>query len=580
MTRLPLPALRDRLRDPDESLNRRPVWVARIAFAALTLLMLGLLGRVVQLQVWPDAQVAALTDTQTSRMALMGRPGAILDRRNRPLAVTRVARRLFIDPQLIIDRNTFSERVGYSLDYDPVMIEKTLAARDHSRYIVIDARLSDERVDRLAEVDLPGLATEPVLVRDYPQGALAGQLVGFVGVDGHGLDGLELALNSRLAAAPGALRYLRDHRRNPLWVDAHGYTPHTDGYKVRLSIDLTLQAMAEQRLAAAVEQYNAEAGQMIIMDPTTGEVLAMANTPTFDPNRFQDADPQFRRNRCVTDAFEPGSIFKPLVWAALTDLGLARPTEKIDCTDAGYWRTPYRRTLRDARGIGTVDWDTVLIKSSNIGMAKVAHRTSLANLHRVVRAYGFGQTTGSQLPGEIDGLVQPLRAWTQYSQSSIPMGQEIAVTALQITRAFCVLANDGLLVTPTIEYVDRSDPHLALIQERVISSATAAHTRAVLRRVVTEGTGRKANSDRYALFGKSGTAQLPDFENGGYHQDRYVSSFIAGAPLDAPRLVTLCVLHDPDRSIGHYGGTVAAPAVRDVMEQALAYLGIPPSGDE
>lgn len=557
----------------------RAMWVGRVLMATLTVLLVALLARVVQLQAAPPETISELLNSQQSASALMGRRGALLDREGRPLASTRVSKRLFVDPALIVDRGIFSERVAYNLDYDPVAIEKAVAARSRSRYVVIDQRLDEARLAKLDSLDLPGLATEAILVRDYPQGRLAGQLVGFVGRDGDGLEGLERQFDDRLKSQTGRLAYLRDAKRKPLWVESEGYRPQADGQTIRLSIDLSIQAMAQQQLEAAVEKFRAAAGQMIVMDPRTGEVLAMANYPTFDPAKFSELPAEQRRNRAVTDVFEPGSIFKPFVWAALTETGVMRPGQKVDCTLEGVWRTPYGRRLRDAHPEGLITWDEVLVQSSNIGMAKAAEKITPEQLHTIVRAFGFGVPTGSGLPGESPGLLNPLAQWTRYSQSSIPMGQEIGVTGMQIVRAFCTIANDGYLITPTIEAVDYNAEQ-ALIQERLLSPSIAMHTRTVLGRTVEEGTGRHAKSKLYDLFGKTGTAQLPDAVNGGYHQDRYVSSFLGGAPLDKPRLVIGCFIQDPDRSIGHYGGLVAAPAVKEVLEQSLLYLGVPPKAVE
>ena len=325
-----------------------------------------------------------------------------------------------------------------------------------------------------------------------------------------------------------------------------------------------------------MQKFHAQAGQIVVMDPHTGEILAMANYPAFAPDDPRPAgDEPSRRNRAVTDVFEPGSIFKPVVWASLTEMKAASPTEKIDTTTAGYYRFDFGRTLRDAHACGLIDWDTVLIKSSNIGMARVAMRVTPQQLHDAVARFGFGSPTHAGLPGEVGGLVTRLSKWTQYSQTSVPMGQEVGVTGLQMVRAFSVFANGGLLVMPTIEAIDPRDPIRTPVSSRIIRADVAEHTREVLRRVVTEGTGRKADSSLYPLFGKTGTAQVPDLKHGGYLENQYVSSFVAGAPTDHPRLVVGCFIHRPDKSIGHYGGIVAAPAVQAVVEQSLMYLGVP-----
>ena len=560
----------------------RALTVVRLALAFLTLALLGLLGRVYQLQAHPPERVAALIGSQASVSTLDARRGALVDRRRRDLAVTRVAYRLFVDPVLVTDRNTFSEQVGYGLGYDPAWVEMAIAQRRDSRYITLDERLTDERLAKFHALNLKGLAVEPTLVRDYPQHALAGQLVGFVGDEGTGLDGLELAFNGRLKPDPGQYAYVRDQGRHALWLASQDYKPHTDGKPIRLSLDINLQAIAEEELAQTVEQYRAAAGQVIAMDPYTGEILALANYPAFDPAAFGETTQTARRNRAVTDVFEPGSVMKPFVWAAAVEAGVAKPDEMIDTTDVGWWKPARGPILRDASPHGNVSWDDVLKFSSNIGIAKVAERLGAERLHRIVASYGFGEPTGSGLPGEVAGLLRPLDEWSGTDLTRVPMGQGVAVTALQVTRAFCALANDGVLINPTIEAVDdadaSSDPHTrrADITSRVLSPSVARHTREVLGRVVTEGTGRKARSDLYILFGKTGTAQLPDLSRGGYYDDRYISSMIAGAPLDRPRLVVGVYIHDPDKAVGHFGGTVAGPAVKTILERSLRYLGVPP----
>jgi len=535
----------------------------------MTVAMLGILSRVIQLQVQPAEPVAELVNSQNSREVVHGQRGAVRDRHGRVLATTIPAKRLFIDPLLIRDPNTFAERVGYELGYDPAMIEKKLAPRLDTRYVVIDHRLDARRRALFRRMNLDGLAVQTHLVRHYPHGSLAGQVLGAVGREGVGLEGLERTLERPLSPQQGKLVFLRDGRRRPLWVGTEGFRAPADGRDIRLSLDLTLQSLAESALAQAVDRYDAESAQLIAMDPNTGEILAMANAPAFDPNQLTSSTPEMRRNRGVTDIFEPGSTFKPIVWAAATEAEAARPDEKID-THEGYY-TPLR--LADAHPYDELTWEQVLVKSSNIGMAIVASRLPRAELYRAVKAFGFGQPTGSGLPGEVDGIVTPLQRWTRYSVSRIPMGHEVAVTPLQLVRAFGVFANDGFLVTPSILALS---PREAPILEKVISTATAHQTRRVLRRVVTEGTGREARSDLYSIFGKTGTAHAPDLKNGGYLENAYVSSFVCGAPVDSPRLVVACVVRKPDPEKGYYGGLVAAPAARRFVEEALLYMQVRP----
>ncbi len=558
----------------------RVLLVGRVMIVLITVVLLGLVGRVVQLQISPEERLADKVDSQLSTKPLSGRRGTILDRKGRVLATTRIANKLFVDPMLIVDHSSFSEKVGYGLGYDPVDIELALAARPKSRYVVLDRRLDDERTQTLQGLDLPGLATDPFLVRDYPQGQLAGQLIGFVGADGKGLEGLEQLYNKRITATDGRVRYQRDARGRALWVDSGNYQKPKDGENLRLSIDAVIQSFAETSLAEAVEKYNAQAGQIVVIDPNTGEVLALANYPSFDPTYFSTSKPELRRNRVVTDVFEPGSIFKPIIWSAMTQLKAADPNERIDTTTTGVHRTSKGRRLRDAKPHGLITWDEVLIYSSNIGMAIVAERVGAEKLHEAMVRFGFGKPTGSGLPGEVGGVVHPLKKWTHYSVTSIPMGQEVSVTPLQMVRAFSVIANGGVLLTPTVTPVLGPGSELTPPGERVLDQNVADYTRLVLRRQVVEGGGQKANSKLYDLFGKSGTAQLPNFKQGGYYQDRYVSSYIAGAPLDSPRLVVGCFIQQPDKSIGHYGGIVSGPAVMQIMEQSLMYMGVPTNANK
>ncbi|MFW6031786.1 MAG: hypothetical protein ACOCTI_00245, partial [Phycisphaeraceae bacterium] len=263
------PRLADSLRGTGDATSgaARPLWVGRALVTLLSLAMLALLGRVVQLQVAPPERIAARLGSQQSSQQVMARRGSLLDRRGRMLATTRIAKKVFVDPQLIVDYSGFSERVGYPLGIEPVRIDKAMAQRPGSRYVVIAPELDREYARKLEELDVPGLASEPVSVRDYPHGHLAGQVIGFVGADGVGLEGLERTFNDRLRPQPGRLTYPRDARRRPLWLSEHGYRPPEDGESIRLSIDAVIQASAEEHLAATVEKYNAKSGEIVVMDP-------------------------------------------------------------------------------------------------------------------------------------------------------------------------------------------------------------------------------------------------------------------------------------------------------------------------
>ena len=563
--------------DPDRAAKRVLV-VGWVFVVFITLAMLALLGRVAQLQFNPPPRIAELIDTQKSTITVPGRRASLVDRMGRSMRSTQVAHKLFVDPKAIEDHSTFAEKLGYTLGIDPAQIDRKISERPDKSYVVIDRKVSDETLEKFSKLGkLPGVGLDPYLIREYPTGAVASNVLGFVGDEGKGLDGLERVFNKELTGKPGKLTFFRDVRHRAVWVDPKDYRFPTDGKSVRLSLDMVVQQIAEDELEAAVKQFNAKQGELIVMSPRTGEVLAMANYPTFDPEHMGKAKAEQWRNRCVTDVYEPGSTFKPYVWAAAVEQKIATPSEMIDC-HGGYYVSPGGRHLRDAHGYGMLSWEEVLVKSSNIGMAQIGLRMGNKRLYHAVKSFGFGKLPGSGLPGEIKGIINPLNQWNPiFSPTSVPMGQEVAVTPLQMARAFCTLSNGGLSVMPTIRARDASDvAHTAPIVERVVSQRTAEITKAALRRVVTEGTGKLANSPYYELFGKTGTAQVPDKKHGGYLPGAYVGSFVCGAPLDDPQIVVICVVHLPEKSKGYYGGIIAAPAAKRVVEQTLVYMGVPP----
>ncbi|MEX2212861.1 MAG: penicillin-binding transpeptidase domain-containing protein [Phycisphaeraceae bacterium] len=571
---------------PDTLGLRRIAIVGRVVAAVITLAMIGIIARVYQLQTDPAPQLASLINAKYSTQELLGRRAPLLDREGRILAVTGIAHRLYVDPHRVADLSSFPETLGYTMGYDPAFVARRMysppdpvtgRARDR-RYVVIDQKLSEEQWSKLERFRLAGMYTDVWLDRHYPMGPVAGHVIGFVGQEGQGFEGAERIFDRQLLGEAGKMTYLRDAGRRPLQIDADRYQHARDGQPVKLSIDITIQAIAEAELAKQCQEFGAKTGELIVMDPNTGEILAMANYPTFDPNEFATTPAEVRRNRCVTDPFEPGSTFKPFIWAMAVEGGFAKPSDMIN-TDQ-----PLGRALRDTHAHGTLSWEQVLVKSSNRGMAVVGIRMGIHKLFTAVKGFGFGDLTRSNMPGESKGLVHDERRWNPtFSVTSVPMGQEVSVTPLQLARGFCVFANDGRLPTPTLRAIDPmnpADPHSIAISERVISARTAQITRDAMRKVVTEGTGRKADSKLYEIFGKTGTAQVASSTGRGYEPNAYTGTFVAGAPYDNPRLVIACVIHKPDVRKGYYGGIVAAPAAMRVFERTLAYMGVKPKSAE
>ncbi len=561
--------------------DRTIAW-GRLMLIVILLAILGVLGRVAQLKLGPDPRMARAVGSAISSRGELARRGDLLDRRGRIIATSSMGYRLFVDPEQVTDLQTIAVDIAAAIGVDPVEIDMALHQRLHTNYAVVKQLLEEWQVDAMRQVNLRGVGLEPRLLRHYPHGDLAAALIGKVGFEHTGLSGMEHRFNQAMLPQSGRLTYLRDAGRKPLWIEPDGYQPSHEGGDVRLSIDLVIQKIVEERMNRAVEEYNAGGGRMVALDCRTGEILALYDVlnprpgweeQTEDPAR--DIHIALGRNRCVTDPYEPGSTFKPFVWSVATELRKAELEEVLPTPGAVGHRTSYGRLIRDAYYYGPSTWRWVLVKSMNSGMAIVAERMSHRQLQEVVTRFGFGEKTGCGIPGESTGIVTSARDWTRYTQSSVAMGHEIAVTPVQMVRAFSAFARDGTIPTPRLTSPGRNDREYQFIR-RAIPESIARTTREVMRQVMTDGSGRKAQSERYHLFGKSGTAQLPKKNGGGYHEGRYVSSFIAGAPFENPRIVVLAVLDDPDKSKGHYGGAISGPVVRDVIDAALQYLGVPP----
>ncbi len=558
--------------------------------------MLLVLFNVYRLQTNPPEQISARMQSQKSSWKIHGRPGNIVDRQGFFLAISDLRYQLFVDPEAIEDFSVFSEKVGEALGYDPVMIDDRLSSAEDKyrkqvktnpekkigppRFVVIDRMLTDDRLAKLKDFKIKGLYKKSYMKRSYPQGHVAGQIVGKRGLKGIGGVGLERVYNASIKAEDGKIVVERGPKGNATEVKQEDVKSPVDGQNIRLSIDISIQKFAEDNLKAACDEFKALGGQMIVMVPHTGEILAMANYPFFDHSiPMKKYEPQRSRNRCVTDVYEPGSTFKPFVWASALESGRWHMGMMFDCSTSGAWKPPKGALLHDSHPNGTLSFEGVLVKSSNIGMGKIGYKMGKRTLYDVVRTYGFGENTGSGLLGEVGGILRPGEKWSMTDLTRIPMGHGVSVTPLQMARAFCVFGNGGYLITPSILAVNevRDAKDEALLKQRVLSEKIAKQTRVAMHKVVTDGTGKKANSKIYKVFGKTGTAELPNIGGRGYFKDQYVGSFVAGAPLDNPRVVVLTVIQQPDRSIGHFGGTVAGPATKRTIEQTLNYLGVSPS---
>jgi cell division protein FtsI/penicillin-binding protein 2 len=412
--------------------------------------------------------------------------------------------------------------------------------------------------------------------------------------DLRGLDGMEAAYDELLSGIPGRQTLTVDVSRRAVRAPAEAFHPAVDGATLILTIDAYIQQVTQEALRKAVSKHAAEWGTAVVLDPQSGEVLAMATLPDFDP--IAPIPPGFAgmseakqeivrtgwRNRPVTDSFEPGSVFKPFVASCALDEGLVRIDEVFAIN--GPVRSFGRRSIRDTHPYGSLTFHEVISKSSNIGMGMLGARCGMERLHRYVRSFGFGDITGVGLPGEHPGLVQDSSRWNpSYSPQSIPIGQEVAVTPMQIATAFSVFCNGGVLLRPRIvrgvigpdgqTLADYSHP---VPVRRVLTEKTAeTFRRRALVETVREGTGKSAALDEYQVFGKTGTAQIARPGGHGYVPGSYVGSFAGGAPSDQPRVVVLVSIYRPSKE-GYYGGVVAAAAVKEIIAETLAYMQVPP----
>lgn len=657
-------------------MNQRTDRVASVAVACLMLVFGVLLGRVAQLQIiggeWGKADRVRVAATPGIR-------GDLLDRRGRLLSTTRFARRLFVDPEQlpdppdeviagiadatgwpadavggrILERMAENDRRREALGLDaadpepaPTGLSGAIAAlreaiageREQTapetppgakpliRYAPVGEPVDEATGERVLAHHYPGVHAERVPIREYPGADAAAALVGKVGFGHVGLLGAELAEDSTLRANGSRTRYVPDARGRPLWIEPGDWRAVQRGHPVRLSIDLELQRIAAEEIARGVADADAAGGRIVVMDPYTGEVLAMADViadrddladipwtdkddtetrwawpderrqprfRTIRPDPGRDVHPALARNRCVEEVYEPGSTFKPFVWSSIIALGLADPDETID-TEGGRWRTAYGRLIEDVVQRDHMSVFDVIVNSSNIGMTKLSERMTPAQFHNAIVGFGFGHKTGIGLAGEASGSVTPLAQWTKYTHTSAAFGYEVSVTPIQMARAFSAFARSGDLAgtIPTVrltaaerglDVIERALPPGPAQLIRQPMAEVARKMEAVLKRATGE-TGW-----HYSIFGKSGTARiaLADPPEGkrrpkgapGYLAHQYNSSFVAAGPTAAPRLVVVVVIDDPGperwRSRTHYGSHVAGPVVRRTLERGLTYLGVP-----
>ena len=500
--------------------------------------------------------------------------GVIHDRLGEKLAFSTLVESIGVFPDQVPNPELTASLLSEVLDTSAHGILKKLG---RSRFQWIKRLGEPGEAERVRNLNLAGIHFEKENKRYYPHGTVASHLLGAVGIDHNGQAGLEQSFDSLLKGQPGKRLVQYDAKRK--YYSGRVLKEPVPGADLALTIDHRIQMTAERELARAIAETQAIAGTIVVMDPHNGDLLATANWPTFDPNeRVRDASSlESRRNFALSNLIEPGSTFKIIPISAAIEEGLATADEVIDCQLGAIYIG--RRRIRDHKAFGMLTVSQVLAHSSNVGAIKMGLRLEPERLYRYAVKFGFGQATGLPLPGETAGLLRPVEKWNPGSIGSVPIGQEIGVTAMQMARAVSVVANGGLLPQPTlvrsiaypdgrVEHADRKEP------ERVLSAKTAAVMRAMMEDVVRSGTGRLAQTPGYRVAGKTGTAQKVDPDTGAYSRKNYVPSFVGFAPVNNPSIVVVVVLDSP---VGkYYGGSVAAPVFPRVATQALRFRDVPP----
>ena len=549
--------------------HARMMVVARVLFVLVALAFL----RVVELVTFErDSLVTLAMKQQRRHLTLPPERGAIVDREGNTLALTVESASVFVDPQAARLQPEDIRALSRALEVDPEIVADR--ARGKGRFAWLRRNVTPRQADAVAALGLEGIGSQPSRVRVYPWSTVAGQVVGFTGIDGEGLEGIERAYQSHLAGTAETVVVERDARGRYSLPEV--WKPKArQGAQVELTIDANLQRIVEDELGNAVMERRAEGAIAIVMDPGTGEILALANVPLFDPNRVDSMPLESRRNRAASFRYEPGSTFKTILAASAIDAGVVWPDKKIFCENGHY--SVGNRQIHDHDPYGTLSFSDVIKYSSNIGAAKVAEQLGAERFARTIEAFGFGHPTGIDLPSEVGGTVRPPQEWRRINLVTTSYGNGISVTPMQLVRAYAALANGGQLLKPYLvrRVISPEGTVLSENKPKVVGVPIAPRTAEVvtemLRAVVASGTGTQAAIENVTAAGKTGTTKKIE-ANGTYSHRDYISSFVGYYPAEKPQFVMLVVVDTPRTAI--YGGVVAAPVFRAVGEYIADRYGL------
>ena len=540
-------------------------WRSRLLLVVLVGWFVALGARAVYLQGLHNDFLQAKGESRYSRvLSLSATRGMIVDRNNEPLAISTPVESVAASPADIEVSSEQIHRLARLLDMETAELRRKLA--DSKReFVYLKRQLPPEQAEKIVELGIPGVFLQREYRRYYPAGEVTAHLIGFTDVDDKGQEALELAFDSELTGKAGSRRVIKD-RRGHIVEDIESIRKPQDGAKVVLSIDARVQYLAFRELKHAVIEHRAKAGGIVVLDAQSGEVLAMANLPTYNPNNRGKLDPRRTRNRAVTDLFEPGSTLKPFTASAALEAGLFKP-ETVIQTSPGYL-TIGNRTIHDAHPQGALTVAQVIQKSSNVGAAKIALSLPAETMWTLFKEVGFGAVPDSGFPGEVSGRLRAYASWKPIEQATMSYGHGISVSLLQLARAYTIFANDGELAPLALTRRDTPAE-----RTRVLKPQTARAVRAMLELAVHPGgTAPRAQIAGYRVGGKTGTAHKLD---GRAYTNKYVSSFIGLAPASKPRLIVAVMIDEPSAG-QYYGGTVAAPVFSTVMAGALRLMSVAP----
>ena len=555
--------------------NHNRLGIAKIFFLALFLVIA---GRAFQLQVLQGERLMRLGERQhLKEWIVLPKRGALFDRAGEPLALSMESQSVYARPRRVQDPEKLSRALAQILNLRASDVKQKLTS--DKPFVWIKRQVSSPEAEKIQTLNPAGIGMFYEPNRHYPQGQLAGQLIGFVGRDSEGLEGLELKYNDYIRGEAGSSVTERDALGRRVLVQGVERLRIPPGSDVHLTLNTSMQHIAEKELEAAVLKYRAKAGVAIVMEPFTGEVLALANYPAFDPNHYSKQSAEQRRNRAVTDSFEPGSTFKTILAAAALEEGVVGKEDLFYCEMGKY--SYAGKIIHDTHPHGWLPFWKILQVSSNIGFTKVAQKLKKDRYFKYIEKFGFGQVSGIDVPGEVAGLLRRSESWSAIDLATHAFGQGISTTPMQMVMAYAAIANGGFLMRPYVtrrvvspqgEVVLENQPYVV---RRVISEKTSRSLASMLRDVTNEGgTGVMANVDGFEVAGKTGTAQKADRVRGGYAARKRVASFIGFVPANDPRLVALVLIDEPEVNV--YGGIVAAPVFRNIAQASLRHLAVAP----